>query len=142
MARMVYTREMEDALEATVKPKRVRKPSRPQTSAEIRAQNLWRNYRIRAADYERMRVEQGGHCAICGVHESDVDPKLIGGRPRKDGTRDNSAVLHVDHCHGTLAVRSLLCPPCNRGIGQFADDPDLLDRAAAYLRGWAREATA
>lgn len=134
---MVYTVEVENAPETTpIKPKRVRKPAKPQTPEQIRANNLWSNYRIRAADYERMRVEQGGRCAICGIHESEVDPKLIGGRRRKDGTRDNSAVLHVDHCHDSMAVRSLLCPNCNRGIGQFADNPDVLDRAAAYLRGW------
>lgn len=40
---------------------------------------------------------------------------------------------HVDHCHRTGAVRALLCPQCNQGIGLLRDDPDLIRAAADYV---------
>jgi hypothetical protein len=43
---------------------------------------------------------------------------------------------HVDHIHGSnpSVIRGLLCGPCNRAIGLFKDNPESLERAAAYLR--------
>ena len=43
-------------------------------------------------------------------------------------------ILHVDHDHKTGKFRGLLCSNCNTGIGLLKDDPDLLIRAAAYLK--------
>ena len=50
-------------------------------------------------------------CVICGSEE-----KLV-----------------VDHDHKTGAIRGMLCNHCNRGLGHFRDDPDLLEFAAQYL---------
>jgi len=69
-------------------------------------------YGMAPGDYERLLAEQGGACAICS--SSDL-------------------LLVVDHCHVSLAVRALLCSPCNVGLGQMKDDPDRLMAAAAYL---------
>ena len=63
---------------------------------------------------------QGGACILCG-HV-----------PPEDAIKAASR-LHVDHDHGTGAVRDLLCTCCNMGIGYFRDDPDLMRRAAEYI---------
>lgn len=66
--------------------------------------------------YDRMLVEQGGVCKICG-------------RPPK------SKRLSVDHNHRTGAIRGLLCWKCNTGIGWFREDVAALRKAADYLEG-------
>lgn len=73
--------------------------------------HLVRRYGIGAAEVDALIAEQGGVCAICGRD----DPE------------------HVDHDHGTGAIRGVLCFNCNGGLGQFRDDPMLLARAIAYL---------
>lgn len=41
--------------------------------------------------------------------------------------------LHIDHDHVTNSFRGLLCPSCNRGLGQMYDDPIILRKAARYI---------
>lgn len=74
-------------------------------------------YGITLEQYDELVAAQGGRCAICRT----VEP---GGK---------SKVWHVDHCHTSNRVRGLLCGHCNRGLGQFADDPTRLRSAADYL---------
>lgn len=89
-----------------------------------RDMDLWKRYRISLETYNQMLAVQGGRCKICSIHESEVTKRFC-----------------VDHdhkcCPGSATcgkcIRGLLCGPCNRGIGQFLDDPEFLRRAADYL---------
>jgi hypothetical protein len=56
-------------------------------------------------------IETVKECVICGTEED----------------------LVVDHCHKTNIVRGMLCNHCNRGLGHFKDDPELLEFARIYL---------
>jgi hypothetical protein len=56
-------------------------------------------------------IETVKECVICGSEEN----------------------LVVDHCHKTNIVRGMLCNHCNRGLGHFRDDPELLEFARIYL---------
>ena len=41
--------------------------------------------------------------------------------------------LVVDHSHTKKKIRGMLCNRCNQGLGQFRDDPELLEFARIYL---------
>lgn len=83
--------------------------------------DLKKMYGITVDDFDRMAREQDYCCAICGDQETATD-KL--GLPRR---------LAVDHCHTTGKVRALLCTNCNKSLGGFKDNPELLRKAAEYL---------
>ena len=92
----------------------------PCSKARIRADKpkaqhraLMRNYGIGLKDYNKMSLEQGHVCYICGF------------KPKEN--------LAVDHCHTSGKVRGLLCKPCNMGLGNFRDDVHALQAAIAYL---------
>lgn len=72
-----------------------------------------RKYGISLDEYEDMAKSQDGKCLIC----NEV----------------NKRNLAVDHCHKSGKVRGLLCLNCNTGLGQFKDDPELLEKAISYL---------
>lgn len=76
------------------------------------------SYGLTPEDYDEIFKAQNGVCAICS---------------NPPGTGPSSKYLHVDHSHKTGVVRALLCDFCNRGLGIFRDDPDILMAAAAYL---------
>lgn len=80
-------------------------------------------YSMTEDEYHRMFTEQKGLCAICGKEET--------AKYSNDKTKVKK--LSVDHCHSTLKVRGLLCFLCNRGLGYFKDDKNLLTNAIKYL---------
>lgn len=78
------------------------------------------NYGIPVQEYLSLLEAQRGVCAICGNPETKIHKGL-------------PVLLSVDHNHETGKVRGLLCFGCNRGLGSFRDDRDLLRKAVDYL---------
>jgi len=68
-------------------------------------------YGITRFEYDTMRAQQAGACAICG----------------KEGK------LCIDHCHESKKVRGLLCRNCNSALGLLNEDFSTAIRAANYL---------
>jgi hypothetical protein len=78
---------------------------------------LLRKYGVTLEQYNLLRAQQDFCCAICNDHEDSVGKKMF-----------------VDHDHVTGKIRKLLCTKCNVGIGMLKDNPDIMERAAKYLR--------
>lgn len=70
---------------------------------------------------ERMLIAQNGKCAICSVEIS----LEVGG--------DRRFKANVDHCHATDTTRGLLCGNCNKALGLFDDNIDVMYKALGYL---------
>jgi hypothetical protein len=83
---------------------------------------LRQRYGISLSIYQEILAQQGGRCGLC----LNVP---------------NGKRLHVDHDHRCCVgksscgecVRGLLCGGCNRALGRFRDDPDIVLRAHQYL---------
>ena len=71
-------------------------------------------YGITVEQYTILLESQNSVCKICGLPE-----------PR--------GRLVVDHNHSNNAIRGLLCHNCNRALGVFNDNSDLLASAINYL---------
>ncbi|MCZ2397864.1 MAG: endonuclease VII domain-containing protein [Chitinophagales bacterium] len=41
--------------------------------------------------------------------------------------------MTVDHDHKTGNLQGLLCNGCNKGLGLFKDNPEILNKAKEYL---------
>lgn len=89
-----------------------RDDNRQSLTASQRSSHLRHRYGLDRSAVDEMFAAQDGKCAICA---------------------ESMIVTHVDHCHATGAVRSLLCPGCNLGLGHFTDNPEVLRRAAEYV---------
>ncbi len=87
----------------------------PEGKARQRAGHLKRKYGITVQQYDALLASQGGGCAICGrLPQPDVS-------------------LHLDHDHDSGQLRGVLCFRCNNALGDFDDDPALLQQAVGYL---------
>lgn len=94
------------------------KAKRPGYSEMRRNGHLKSLYGITHDEYEAMLARQKGRCAICGA----------------DTPRAAKPHFAVDHDHVTGQVRGVLCHPCNTGIGQLQDDPNVIAAALKYVR--------
>lgn len=91
---------------------------RPEVKAKIRERKRWAymryRYNITKDEYLGQIEAQLGRCLLCGEPMGDD--------------------IVIDHNHETGKFRGLLHNNCNIGLGQFNDDPELLEQAVAYLR--------
>jgi hypothetical protein len=81
-----------------------------------RGVKLKEKYNLSIIEYEELLNKQGGSCAICNSLP----------------IRRN---LDIDHDHITGKIRGILCESCNKAIGMFKDDIELLNKAINYLKG-------
>jgi len=106
----------------------VRAQNRRERSEEFR--NYYREKRqaVTPDQFQALFEQQRGLCAICRSED-----------------RSGRRTLAVDHDHACCptavvrktcgkCVRRLLCDTCNRALGMFADNPEWLIRAAAYVK--------
>lgn len=83
-------------------------------------QDLRRNYGVTYEWYQETLAKQNNVCAICKHPETAI-------------IRNKVIAMPVDHDHKTGKARGLLCTKCNRGLGLFRDDKDILKAAFDYL---------
>lgn len=74
-------------------------------------------YKTTFKEVVQMIEDQNNQCAIC----------------LKEFDSEDRHAINIDHCHKTGRVRGILCQTCNRGLGQFKDNVDILNSAIKYL---------
>ena len=84
--------------------------------ASIRGRHLQRLYGMTILDFLDRLANQKFRCLICG------DRLAVFGKETA-----------VDHCHETGKIRGILCALCNRGLGNFQDNQNLLLKAIEYI---------
>lgn len=84
--------------------------------------HLRKRYGISLDDLRAMFDYQHGLCAVCDEPLPPIDQKI--------GTTGTN----IDHCHVTGRIRGLLHARCNSMLGHAKDRPEVLEKAARYLR--------
>lgn len=82
-----------------------------------RRHHLKSRFGITVEQFDVLFATCNGICQICDQPE------------RRAGRR-----LSLDHDHATGRLRGFICSRCNILLGLLRDDPEMLERAAAYLR--------
>jgi hypothetical protein len=75
-------------------------------------------YGVAPGFFDTQFVKQNGMCAVCKVR----------------------CATDIDHSHTTEKVRGLLCGSCNRALGLFEEDVNVLQSAIDYLNEWGSHA--
>lgn len=87
---------------------------RAERAEKARWSRIKKEYGLSEDQVQTMLVDQGNACAICSA--------------------DIATGYHIDHCHTTGKVRSLLCSRCNQAIGLLDEDLAKIQKAADYIR--------
>lgn len=124
--REYYSKNLDSYRKRNKKYRDLHKEERKKYPSSLRRQeyDLKRNYGVSKRQYLKLLKKQKGVCAICKNEEVQKINCKIDGRIR---------ALSVDHDHETNKVRGILCYKCNTGLGMFKDNPELLERAKAYI---------
>lgn len=77
---------------------------------------LKKEYGLTLKQYLDLLNAQGNRCGIC------------------DRALNEFKTNNVDHDHNTDKVRGILCPPCNRSIGLFSDNPEIISKAIEWVK--------
>jgi Recombination endonuclease VII len=98
----------------------------PTGKTSIKNTDIKLRYGITLQEHDVLLKKQKGLCEICS---SKLD------------SSSRNLIPQVDHVHMTnepryssKIVRGLLCGLCNRGLGQFKDSLELLEKAVHYLK--------
>ena len=95
----------------------VASPEMKKHKAEIkRRSNRRLSYNFPPELYDQRLEEQGNVCGIC-----------------KSNTPGGRGSFRADHDHNTNQPRGVLCHNCNVALGNFKDNPELLQKAIEYL---------
>lgn len=108
---------------AKVRSKKWCQDNKEKHATTSRIYRLKSKFDLTIEEYQKLWDEQGGLCAICNCPETSIDPRS-----------GKLKWLTVDHDHETRKVRGLLCSACNKGLGHFSDDSEILIKAADYLK--------
>jgi hypothetical protein len=103
---------------------RMWKPSPEKLKIAKERTRIWSRFRVTGfteEDFQQKLNEQEKRCAICGTD----NPGNMG--------------WQADHCHETLIKRGVLCHLCNKGLGHFKDNIELLLKAIKYLERYHKE---
>lgn len=96
----------------------INKPGKKEKRNQTRrAWNRARLYNFPPELYEERFAAQGNVCAICGTD-----------------TPGGKGQFHADHDHETNQPRGVLCHNCNVALGNFKDNPEILQAAIEYLK--------
>ena len=85
-------------------------------------------YNISFMDYRNMVASQNYKCPLCLKNEAFMEDYQL-----RNKAKGYLGDLVVDHCHKSGKVRGALCQDCNRALGCFKDDINILSRAIEYL---------
>lgn len=93
---------------------------RKSASAYTRKVRIKTEYGLTVEEYEARLQAQNNLCALCGK-PFQMTPKWGRFSPA------------LDHNHQTGKLRKFLHNKCNRGLGYFDDNPELIKKAVEYL---------
>ena len=110
--RAAYTRKRtQEHPEKVKESNRLYALKRPDRIKMWSIRSRWKKQGYNPNEIEKFILEHKGGCEICGETK-----KLV-----------------LDHNHETGALRGMLCPECNFGLGKFKDNKNLLNKAINYL---------
>lgn len=89
----------------------------------VRTSSLRKKFNITHEEFLEISESQNNLCAICGQPPKKSKNRIFG----------DFAFLDVDHDHKTGKIRKLLCNSCNKGLGCFRDNVEVLTKAREYL---------